>query len=229
MRSAAAAFALCLVLLAGAPSVTAQHSSRRTAVAIVGDAFHINGKPTYEGRTWNGQEDRRAAVQQPHGAGDLRRPEPRDARHAGPTPTPKQWDADRNTREFVAAMPEWRKHGLLAFTLNLQGGSPQGYSKDQPWHNSAFTADGALRPEYMARLETILDKADELGMVVILGIFYFGQDERLKDEAAVEARRRQRHRLAARQGLPQRADRGQQRVQRPLRPRDPASRTASTS
>ena len=31
----------------------------------------------------------------------------------------------------------------------------------------------------------ILDKADELGMVVILGIFYFGQDERIEDEAAV--------------------------------------------
>jgi hypothetical protein len=38
----------------------------------------------------------------------------------------------------------------------------------------------------MARLQRILDKADELGMVAILGVFYFGQDERLKDEAAVK-------------------------------------------
>ena len=30
-----------------------------------------------------------------------------------------------------------------------------------------------------------MTRADELGMVVILGIFYFGQDQRLKDEAAV--------------------------------------------
>jgi hypothetical protein len=82
-------------------------------------------------------------------------------------------------------MPEWRKHGLLAFTLNLQGGSPQGYSKDQPWHNSAIDPDGNLRADYMKRLELILDRADELGMVAILGLFYFGQDERLKDEAAV--------------------------------------------
>jgi hypothetical protein len=37
----------------------------------------------------------------------------------------------------------------------------------------------------MARLEQILDRADELGMVVILGIFYFGQDERLDGETAV--------------------------------------------
>ena len=37
----------------------------------------------------------------------------------------------------------------------------------------------------MARAARILDRANELGMVVILGLFYFGQDERLADEAAV--------------------------------------------
>jgi hypothetical protein len=37
----------------------------------------------------------------------------------------------------------------------------------------------------MARLEQVLDRADELGMAVILGVFYFGQDQRLQDEAAV--------------------------------------------
>jgi hypothetical protein len=82
-------------------------------------------------------------------------------------------------------MAEWRRHGLLAITINLQGGSPQGYSKDQPWHNSAVEADGSLRVDYMNRLERILDQADKLGMAVILGFFYFGQDERLRDEAAV--------------------------------------------
>ncbi|HMJ91710.1 MAG TPA: hypothetical protein VK530_17945 [Candidatus Acidoferrum sp.] len=82
-------------------------------------------------------------------------------------------------------MPEWRKHGLLAFTINLQGGSPQGYSSTQPWHNSAIREDGSLRADYMGRLERIIDRADELGMVVILGYFYFGQDERVRDEAAV--------------------------------------------
>jgi hypothetical protein len=37
----------------------------------------------------------------------------------------------------------------------------------------------------MKRLEKILNRADELGMAVILGLFYFGQDERMKDEAAI--------------------------------------------
>jgi hypothetical protein len=83
-------------------------------------------------------------------------------------------------------LPAWRRHGgLPAFTINLQGGSPQGYSQDQPWHNSAIETDGSLRPDFLDRLEQILNRADELGMVVILGYFYFGQDERLADENAV--------------------------------------------
>jgi len=100
-------------------------------------------------------------------------------------PDTGRWDPERNTREFIAAMPLWRQAGLHAFTLNLQGGSPQGYSQNQPWHNSAYQADGSLRPEYLSRLERILNRADELGLGVILGCFYFGQDERLHDEAAV--------------------------------------------
>ena len=72
-----------------------------------------------------------------------------------------------------------------ALTLNLQGGSPQGYSQDQPWHNSAFSPDGSLRPQYMRRLERILDRADMLGMVAIVGLFYFGQDQRLENDEAV--------------------------------------------
>src|SRR5262245_21936361 len=157
---------------------------RRTEVAIRGQAFYLNGKPTYAGRTWKGHkvEGLLFNSRMVQATFDDLNPATRD-RWA--YPDTKRWDPERNTREFLAAMPEWRRHGLLAFTLNLQGGSPQGYSKEQPWHNSALTEAGDLRPEYMQRLERILDKADELGMVVLLGVFYFGQDERLKDEAAV--------------------------------------------
>ena len=37
----------------------------------------------------------------------------------------------------------------------------------------------------LAALERVLETADGLGMVVILGLFYFGQDHRLRDETAV--------------------------------------------
>lgn len=100
-------------------------------------------------------------------------------------PDTKAWDADRNTDEFLAAMEVWKRHGLLAFTINLQGGSPEGYSKEQPWINSAFDESGALRPAYITRLKRILDRADSLKMAVILGLFYFGQDQHVRDEAAV--------------------------------------------
>lgn len=39
----------------------------------------------------------------------------------------------------------------------------------------------------MTRFAKVIDKADELGMVVILGFYYFGQDQRVKDEPAVIA------------------------------------------
>lgn len=101
-------------------------------------------------------------------------------------PDTKKWDAARNTREFIAAMPSWKQHGVLSFTINLQGGSPEGYSKGQPWESGAIQPDGSLRPEFMARLKLILDRADALGMVPIVGAYYFGQDQRVRDEEAVK-------------------------------------------
>jgi hypothetical protein len=156
----------------------------RTEVAITGEKFLINGQPTYAGRTWEGVsiEGRLMNSRMVQGTFDDLNPETRSRWNY---PDTGKWDPDRNTREFIAAMPEWKRHGLLAFTINLQGGSPEGYSAKQPWHNSAFNADGSLRPEYLARTARILDRANDLGMVVILGLFYFGQDERLQDEAAV--------------------------------------------
>jgi hypothetical protein len=160
--------------------------SRKTAVNLDKDKFHINGQPTYKGRTWNGKpvEGLLMNSRMVQATFDDRNPE---TVGKWAYPDTKRWDADRNTAEFVEMMPTWRKHGLLAVTLNLQGGSPEGYSKAQPWHNSAVNADGTLDEKYLARLAKVIDKADELGMVVILGLFYFGQDERVKDEKAVIA------------------------------------------
>ncbi len=188
MGHGAAVRALTLTCLAaGAMGTGVAHCAppaRATEVSIVGDAFHINGRPTYEGRTWQGQmiEGLLLNSRMVQGIFDDLNPE---TVGRWVYPDTGRWDPERNTREFVAAMPEWRTAGLLAFTINLQGGSPEGYSREQPWHNSAINDDGSLRPDYMDRLERILDRADDLGMAVILGVFYFGQDQRLTDEAAV--------------------------------------------
>ena len=168
----------------GATAAGDRSPARKTTVSIVGEACHLNGQPTYAGRTWQNHRIQGLLMnsRMVQGIFDDRNPE---TARLWAYPDTGKWDPERNTREFVAAMPEWRRHGLLAFTINLQGGSPQGYSASQPWHNSAIEADGSLRPDYQARLERILDQADELGMVVILGYFYFGQDQRLRDESAV--------------------------------------------
>jgi len=189
MRCNAPAYALLAVALAclvsRRASSAAEPPARRTEVKIVGDAFHIGGRPTYAGRTWNGHKIEGLLLNSRMVQGIFDDLNPETTR-LWAYPDTGRWDADRNTREFLAAMPLWREHGLLAFTINLQGGSPQGYSRDQPWHNSAIAPGGELRSEYMARLALILDKADELGMVVMLGVFYFGQDQRLEGEDAVK-------------------------------------------
>jgi hypothetical protein len=160
--------------------------NRKTTVEIKGEQFWINGKPTYEGRYWKSLKIEGLLLnsRMVQGIFDDQNPE---TISLWAYPDTKKWDRDRNTSEFVGKMKLWRSHGLLSFTINMQGGSPQGYSQSQPWHNSAYNSDGSLRPDYMARLKQILDKADELGMVPILGLFYFGQDERLADENAVRA------------------------------------------
>jgi len=172
--------------LAGLAPLAAQAAPRRhTTVSIRNDQFFLNGKPTYAGRSYQGMRIEgllmnNRAVQATF---DDLNPE---TRGKWAYPDTGEWDPERNTREFLAALPEWHKHGLLAFTINLQGGSPEGYSKSQPWENTAIEPDGALRPAYMERIAKVLDRADELGMVAILGYFYFGQDQRVKDEAAVK-------------------------------------------
>ncbi|MGE3310211.1 MAG: hypothetical protein AB7O66_09605 [Limisphaerales bacterium] len=159
-------------------------AERKTVVSIEGDSFHINGQPTYAGREWRGHRIEGLLMNSRMVQGVF------DDLNSDTAPRwayvdTGEWDAERNNREFVEAMPVWRRHGLLAVTVNFQGGSPEGYSKTQPWETGAFEGDGSLRPAFAARMARILDAADEHGMVVILGYFYFGQDQRLRDEAAV--------------------------------------------
>jgi hypothetical protein len=156
-----------------------------THVTIKGEDFLIDGKLTYEGRNFRGYriEGLLLNSRMVQATFDDDNPETR-SRWA--YPDTGVWDPERNVREFLEMLPVYRQHGLLAVTVNFQGGSPEGYSKIQPWDNNGFTPAGELKPTYLDRMRRILDRLDELGMVAILGLFYFGQDERLQDEAAVK-------------------------------------------
>jgi hypothetical protein len=180
-----------LVLLSGLTvSLYSANKIRNTVVSIKENMFYVNGSPTYKGRNWTTTKGESFKVEgllmnsrMVHGIFDDLNPE---TRGQWAYPDTEKWDANRNTQEFIDAMPTWREFGLLSFTINLQGGCPYGYCRTQPWDNSAFNPDGTLRKDFMKRLELVLDKADELGMIPIVGFFYFGQDERLVNDEAVK-------------------------------------------
>ncbi len=159
-------------------------AGEKTALTIVGEDFHLNGKPTYAGRSWEGHriEGLLLNSRMVQATFDDLNPEtaPRWA-----YPDTGKWDPERNVREFIAALPEWKARGLLAVTVNFQGGSPEGYSRKQTWRSGGFKPDGSLRPEFADRMRRVLDALDAQGMVAILGYFYFGQDQELRDESAV--------------------------------------------
>ena len=155
----------------------------KTVVGIEGDSFRINGRATYEGRRYEGMriDGLLMNARLVQGIFDDRNAETRGLWDYPDGP----WDPERNVGDFLAAMGAWRAAGLVSFTINFQGGSPRGYSHHQPWYNSAFEVDGELRDDSCRRMRRVLEAADELGMVPIVGIFYFGQEYRLTDERSV--------------------------------------------
>jgi len=166
----------------GARAASAAPGSRATSVALAGNAFHINGKPTYPGRSFRGSkvEGQLFTSRMVNCIINDQNPETRGmwAWRDGP------WDPERNTNEFIAALPLYRSHGLTSVAFNIQGGSPMGYGWHQPWHTSGYTPDGHLLPDYKSRLLRVLDAVDANAMVAVLGYFYVSATPALADEAA---------------------------------------------
>jgi len=113
----------------------------------------------------------------------------------------RPFDPARNTAQVIEALDFYKRHGVLAINVSLQGGNP-GYSQeangvsrengykygpDRGMLVSAFGPDGSLKKEWMARLESLVRAAGQRGMVVCLMYFYQGQDEVLDTPEAIEA------------------------------------------
>jgi hypothetical protein len=175
-------FSLVLIITALAVS-SCNTTEQSTTVSIRGNQFYVDGDLTYKDRYWAGNKIEGLLMnsRMVQGIFDDMNPETAPKWKYPDTGT---WDPKRNTDEFINAMGDWNAHGVISFTINLQGGSPMGYG-NQGWYNSAYTEKGELRPEYTTRLKRILDKAEALKMVPIVGLFYFGQDQFLEDDAAV--------------------------------------------
>jgi len=155
-------------------------------IRIERDRFLIDGKPTYReipqanpkvlGRLFNFR-----AVQATF---DDENPE---TRRMWKYPDGSKYDPERQTNEFIAHLPEYKKHGVIGFTINFQGGGPvEGqFVTRQRWINTAFREDGSIKPNYTSRIKKVIEAAGKLGMIPIVGFFYFGQDHRLRDNKAV--------------------------------------------
>lgn len=157
--------------------------AQRTVVGISGTSFLINGRETYRGTRVAGMLLNSRMIQavfddaSPATVANWRYPDTR------------RWSPNRNTSEFVAALPGYARHGLRAVTVGLQGGSARranGFRGDDQLPNvSAFRSDGSLKAAWLRRLERVIAASDRHGLVVIVSLFYFGQDHRLRNEAAV--------------------------------------------
>ncbi len=156
-----------------------------TTVAVHGTEITIDGTPTYAGRTFGGHKIQgllfnvravQATFDDAH----------KETRRCWAYPDTGVWDPERNTSEFCAALPSWREHGVLGFTVNLQGGGPL-YVPEiyQHYENNAYTREGHLRPRYADRLAQVLACADELGMVAMVGLFYWTQMLKMDGEEAI--------------------------------------------
>jgi hypothetical protein len=75
---------------------------------------------------------------------------------------------------------------VLGFTINLQGGGPL-YVPEiyQNYDNNGFTPEGALKHAYAERVSRVLACADDLGMVAMVGLFYWVGLLRMRGEEAV--------------------------------------------
>jgi hypothetical protein len=156
-----------------------------TEFTISGTDWYIGDKPTYHGREFEGHriEGLLFNVRAVQATFDDTNPSTR--RHWA-YPDTEEWDPERNVTEFCAALPSWRDHGVLGFTINLQGGGPL-YIPEiyQNYDSNGFTPEGGLKPAYADRVSRVLARADELGMAVIVGLFYWVMLLKVRDEEAI--------------------------------------------
>lgn len=96
------------------------------------------------------------------------------------------WDPEDHTDRLIAALPEWYSYGLRAFTVGFQGGGPCFTIDNATIDNNPFGEDGAtIDQAYCRRMDRLIRAADEIGMAVIVSLFYGMQARRIVDGAGI--------------------------------------------
>ena len=158
----------------------------KTEIAIDGEKFYINSRPTYEGVTYRGKpvEGLLMNSRMIQGIFDDDNPETAEL---WKYPDTGMWDPDRNTDEFCAQMPEYRKHGILAVTVGFQGGGSIYGDVWDRYRASAYSDDGSLKQPWMDRMLRVLKAADEAEMVVIANYLYWKQARFIQDSDIIRS------------------------------------------
>lgn len=154
----------------------------KTTLSTTGTQFTINGQLTYSDITGTKPEAHGLLMNARfiQGVFDDKADPSRFSRFG------VEWDADENTDRLIAALPEWKRYGLLAFTVGLQGGMPVLTIDNSAIDNNPFGEDGTqIDPAYLQRLDKLIKAADKLGMIVIVSLLYQGQIDRLADGRAI--------------------------------------------
>lgn len=98
----------------------------------------------------------------------------------------KSFNANKNTDDLIKALTEWYQKGLRAITVGFQGGGPCFTMDSTTIDNNAFSPDGmTIDIAYLTRMKRIIEAADNIGMVVIVSLFYGHQVRHLDDDRAV--------------------------------------------
>lgn len=155
----------------------------KTELTIEGEKFLINGSLVYSDIPTSREEAHGLLMNARfiQGVFDDRADPDRFARFGR-----SEWDAEQNTDDLIAALPEWYAWGLRAFTVGFQGGGPCFTTDNLTIDNNPFGSDGLkIEPAYADRMDRLIRAADKVGMVVIVSYFYGDQTRFLTDGRAV--------------------------------------------
>ena len=111
----------------------------------------------------------------------------------------RPFDPEFNTDSVIQALDFYKAHGILMINVSLQG-AQAGYNKavngidrenayqlgpGRGAYVSIFRPDGSLKPDWLGRLERLLNAADRRGMFVNLMYFYHGQSGLFRSTDAI--------------------------------------------
>ena len=97
-----------------------------------------------------------------------------------------KFDPEKNTDDLIKALPEWYAYGIRAITVGFQGGWPVTQAMVDQFNCNPFGEDGLhLNEGFASRMDRLIRAADEIGMIIIVNIFYWAQANRLKNGTAV--------------------------------------------